>query len=141
MICVGGHIMKIGYPNGIITSAAENTGFTANDDRSEGTYQKYGSIDDKLDGFHFWMAYMKFGICRTTSDAAYEVRDGHITRDEGVALVRKYDGEFPVKYWKDFLGYLDITEKNFGMLQINTEAGIFGANQGQICRILTGSSI
>ncbi len=93
--------------------AAENTGFTANDDRSEGTYQKYGSIDDKLDGFHWWMAYMKFGICRTTYDAAHEIRDGHINRDEAVALVHKYDGEFPNRYWKDFLKYLDITDKEF----------------------------
>ena len=44
--------MKGGHLNGIIISAVENTGFTANDDRSEGTYQKYGSIDDRLDGFH-----------------------------------------------------------------------------------------
>ena len=93
--------------------AVENTGFTANDDRSEGTYQKYGSIDDRLDGFHWWMAYMKFGICRTTYDAAHEIRDGHINRDEAVALVHKYDGEFPQKYWKEFLDYLDITEKEF----------------------------
>ena len=93
--------------------AVENTGFIANDDRSEGTYQKYGSIDDKLDGFHWWMAYMKFGICRTTYDAAHEIRDGHINRDEAVALVHKYDGEFPQKYWKEFLDYLDITEKEF----------------------------
>ena len=93
--------------------AAENCGFEANDDRSEGTYQKYGSIDDKLDGFHWWMAYMKFGICRTTYDAAHEIRDGHINRDEAVALVHKYDGEFPIKYWKNFLEYLNITEKEF----------------------------
>ena len=93
--------------------AVENCGFEANDDRSEGTYQKYGSIDDKLDGFHWWMAYMKFGICRTTYDAAHEIRDGHINREEAVALVHKYDGEFPAKYWKDFLDYLDITEKEF----------------------------
>jgi N-acetyl sugar amidotransferase len=93
--------------------AVENCGFEANDDRSEGTYQKYGSIDDKLDGFHWWMAYMKFGICRTTYDAAHEIRDGHINREEAVALVHKYDGEFPAKYWKDFLDYLDITDKEF----------------------------
>jgi len=93
--------------------AAENTGFQANPDRSEGTYQKYGSIDDKLDGFHWWMAWIKFGICRATYDAAHEVRDGHINRDEAVALVRRYDGEFPIKYWKEFLEYLGITKKEF----------------------------
>ena len=56
---------------------------------------------------------MKFGICRATYDAAHEIRDGHINREEAVALVHKYDGEFPIKHWKDFLKYLDITEKEF----------------------------
>ena len=50
---------------------------------------------------------MKFGICRATYDAAHEIRDGHINREEAVALVHKYDGEFPIKHWKDFLKYLD----------------------------------
>lgn len=90
------------------------TGLTANEDgRSEGTYSKYASLDDRTDGFHFYLAYIKFGIGRCTSDAAHEIRDGHITREEGVSLVKRYDGEFPKKYFKDFLEYLNITEKHF----------------------------
>ena len=38
---------------------------------------------------------------------------GHINREEAVALVRRYDGEFPAKYWKEFLEYLGITKKEF----------------------------
>jgi N-acetyl sugar amidotransferase len=92
----------------------ENTGFEANPDgRSEGTYSKYASLDDRMDGFHFYLAYIKFGIGRGTSDAAHEVRDGHISRDEAMALVRRYDGEFPGKYYKEFLEYTDITEDEF----------------------------
>ncbi len=94
--------------------AQKHTGFTANEEgRSEGTYSKYASLDDKTDGFHFYLAFIKFGIGRATSDAAHEIRDGHITREEGAALVRRYDGEFPQKYFKDFLDYLDIDEKHF----------------------------
>jgi N-acetyl sugar amidotransferase len=93
--------------------ATEHTGFKANPGRSEGTYSKYASLDDKTDGFHYYLAYIKFGIARATSDAAHEIRDGHLTREEGVALVRRYDGEFPQKYFKDFLDYLNITEKDF----------------------------
>jgi len=94
--------------------AQKHTGFVANEEgRSEGTYSKYASLDDKTDGFHFFLAYIKFGIGRATSDAAHEIRDGHITRDEGVALVKRYDGQFPQKYFKEFLEYLDITEEHF----------------------------
>ncbi|MBI2067909.1 MAG: N-acetyl sugar amidotransferase [Deltaproteobacteria bacterium] len=93
--------------------AVEHTGFTANPVRSEGTYSKYASLDDKTDGFHFYLAFIKFGIGRCTSDAAHEIRDGHLTRDEGVALVHKYDGEFPIKYYKEFLDYLGINDQEF----------------------------
>jgi N-acetyl sugar amidotransferase len=94
--------------------ARENTGFEANPDgRSEGTYSKYASLDDRTDGFHFYLAYVKFGIARATSDSAHEIRDQHITRDEAVALVKRYDGEFPKKYFKEFLDYLDISEEDF----------------------------
>lgn len=93
--------------------AAEHTGFQANPERTEGTYSKYASLDDKLDGMHYFMKYIKFGFGRATDDASHEVRDGHITRDEAIALVKRYDGEFPQKYFKDFLAYLDITEEHF----------------------------
>jgi N-acetyl sugar amidotransferase len=83
--------------------ARKYLGFKPSPTRSEGTYSNYASLDDKTDGFHYYMAFIKFGIARTTSDAAHQIRDGIITRDEGVDLVRKYDGEFPAKYLKDFL--------------------------------------
>jgi len=93
--------------------ANENTGFHANPGRSEGTYSKYASLDDKTDGFHYYMGFIKFGIGRTTSDAAHEIREGHISREEGVSLVDRYDGEFPKKYFKEFLEYIDIREDYF----------------------------
>jgi len=93
--------------------AVENTGFKANKGRSEGTYSKYASLDDRLDGFHYYMSYIKFGIGRATSDAAHEIRDGHLTREEGVALVKRYDGEFPKKHFVEFLKYIDISEEYF----------------------------
>lgn len=93
--------------------AVEHTGFKANRERSEGTYSKYASLDDRLDGFHYYLAFIKFGIGRATSDAAHEIRDGHITREEGIALVRRYDGEFPAKYFREFLEYLQIDEETF----------------------------
>lgn len=89
----------------------EHTGFTPNTERSEGTYSKYASLDDQIDGFHYYLAYIKFGIGRTTSDTAHEIRDGKITRDEGIALIKRYDHEFPKKYYKEFLEFCSITDE------------------------------
>lgn len=93
--------------------AVENTGFTANPIRTEGTYSKYSSIDDKIDPFHYYTTLIKFGIGRCTYDAAQEVRNGKITREEAVYLVNKYDLEFPKMYFKEFLKYIDTSEKDF----------------------------
>ena len=93
--------------------AVDNTGFQANPVRTEGTYSKYSSIDDKIDPFHYLTTLIKFGIGRCTYDAAQEVRNGKITRDEAVYLVGKYDEEFPEKYFKEFLDYISTSEDEF----------------------------
>ena len=41
------------------------------------------------------------------------VRNGKITREEAVHLVKKYDQEFPDRYFADFLDYIDLTEAEF----------------------------
>lgn len=91
----------------------KNNGFQCNTERTEGTYSKYASLDDQLDGFHYYLSYIKFGIGRTTADSAHEIRDNKISRDEGIQLIKKYDGEFPNKYLNVFLNYCDITKEEF----------------------------
>lgn len=102
---------KFWDPQEIYRYCKNNTGFSEADVRTEGTYTNYASLDDKLDGFHYYLAYLKFGICRATADTAQEIRAGRLTRDEGIELVRKYDGEFPEKYHKEFLEYCDMTHE------------------------------
>ena len=93
--------------------AVENTGFQANPERTEGTFSKYSSIDDKIDPFHYFTTFIKFGIGRCTYDAAQEVRNGKISREEAVYLVQKYDDEFPEKYYREFLNYVGLNEDQF----------------------------
>ena len=91
----------------------KHVGFQTNANRTEGTYTKFASLDDKLDGFHYYLMFIKFGIGRATSDTAHEIRDGKISRKEGAMLVEKYDGEFPKKHYKLFLKYCNIDEDQF----------------------------
>lgn len=93
--------------------AVEHTGFEANPVRSEGTYSKYNSLDDRIDGFHYYTTYIKFGIGRATYDAAQEIRNRHLTREEGVALVHRFDGEFPKKYFQEVMDYLGMNPERF----------------------------
>lgn len=100
-------------PQEIYYYAAEHTGYKVNTQRTEGTYSKYSSIDDKCDPFHYYMTLIKFGIGRATYDSAQEIRTGHITREEGVSLVKSYDTEFPKRFLRDFLEYMRMSEEDF----------------------------
>lgn len=93
--------------------AVEHTGFKARPFRTQGTYSKYNSIDDKIDDLHYYTTYIKFGIGRATYDASQEIRNNHINREEGVALVNKFDGEFPDKYFDEIMDYLEIKPEEF----------------------------
>ena len=93
--------------------AVEHTGFSANPFRTEGTYSKYNSLDDKIDGFHYYTTYIKFGIGRATYDASQEIRNRHLTREEGVALVKRFDGEFPTKYFQEIMDYIGLKPERF----------------------------
>ena len=93
--------------------ACENTGFRPNEERTESTYSKYASIDDETDGVHYFLSYIKFGLGRCTSDAAHEIRDGHLSREEGVALVKRFDSEIPKKSIQYFLKYIQKDEDYF----------------------------
>jgi len=93
--------------------ASENTGFTANTERTEGSYSKYSSIDDKMDTLHYFTTLIKFGLGRASYDASQEIRNKKITREEGVTLVRKYDSEIPSKYLEDMLRYMNINRDMF----------------------------
>jgi len=101
------------HPQGCYYYSVENGGFEASPERTPGTYSKYNSIDDKIDDLHYWTTYVKFGIGRATYDAAQEIRSGEITREEGVALVKRFDGEWPARFETELMEYLSIPQKEF----------------------------
>ena len=101
------------HPQSCYYYAVEHGGFEASPERTPGTYSKYNSIDDRIDDFHYYTTYIKYGIGRATYDAAQEIRSGDINREEGVALVQRFDGEFPTRFAEEIFAYLSIPEKEF----------------------------
>lgn len=93
--------------------AANNCGFKPRPFRTQGTYSKYNSIDDKIDDLHYYTTFIKFGLGRATYDVSQEIRNDHITTLEGKKLIKKYDGEFPDRYFDEILKYLKIEKKIF----------------------------
>ena len=113
------------HPQSCYYYAVEHGGFQASPERTVGTYSKYNSIDDRIDDFHYYTTYIKFGIGRATYDAAQEIRSRDIEREEGVALAMRFDGEYPTRFADEIFSYLSIPEKEFPEASKQFEQPIF----------------
>ena len=101
------------HPQETYYYSVENTDFEPNYHITEGSFSKYSSLDDKIDWLHYHTTFIKFGIGRATYDSAQEIRNGDITRDEGKALVKRFDGEFPSQYIQDCCDYMSISIEEY----------------------------
>lgn len=101
------------HPQSCYYYAVEHGGFQASPERTPGTYSKYNSIDDRIDDFHYYTTGVKFGLGRASYDAAQEIRSRDITREEGVALVKRFDHEWPERFAEEIFRYLSITPEEF----------------------------
>lgn len=105
------------HPQECYYYAVEHGGFRAAPERTAGTYSKYSSIDDKIDDFHYFTTFIKFGIGRATYDASQEIRNGDLTRDEAISLIRRYDGEYSERFENEIFKYLSLSRIEFPSAQ------------------------
>lgn len=81
--------------------------------RSEGTWSDYDSIDDMVDPAYFHLQHVKFGFGRALRDAARAIQNGHMTREEALPLIEKYDGEWPTHSLRPFCEYVRMNEDEY----------------------------
>ena len=81
-------------------------GFSIKEDGpTEGTYTNYENIDEKIVSLHDYLKYVKYGFGRATDHACIDIRNGRISREHGLDLVRKYDGKYPSFGIMEFVKY------------------------------------
>lgn len=78
--------------------------------KSDGSFEGFDSIDDKIDDLDYYMMHVKFGFGRASRMASRLIQRGHITREQGLNFARQYDGEWPATYLLDVCEYLDMDE-------------------------------
>ncbi len=86
---------------------------TAQGGRTDGTFTNFDSLDDKIDNLYYYMQFIKFGFGRAVRDACRMIQNGQMDRAEGLALVQKFDDEFPKTYHDEHLEYLGLSEAEF----------------------------
>lgn len=87
--------------------------WTCPEGRTEGTFTDFDSLDDKSDSLYYYMQFIKFGFGRAVRDASRMIYNGRMSRDEALELARKYDDEFPSRYFQDMLDYLSLSREEF----------------------------
>ena len=103
-----GYYMKW-HPHNNYYLCLENN-FKPSRERNEGSYGRYASMDDMMDDINYYCLYIKYGLGRSSYETAQEIRRGDITREEGLALVNKYDGEPPKRFKTKIFDYLSINK-------------------------------
>lgn len=79
------------------------------EDKVEGSYKWYKSVECRMAGVHDYAKYVKRGFGRGTDFASQDVRAGLMTREEGFDIAAKVDAERPptLDYYLDITGYSD----------------------------------
>lgn len=93
-----------------------------------GTYSPYYQLDGDLVHVNQLLKYIKFGFGQCTDHACYDIRDGKITRNEAVELVRRYDGKCSPAYIKKFCDYIGITADEFWKEAESVRGPMWGIN-------------
>ena len=80
---------------------------------SIGTYLPYHQLDGDLTPVNQLLKYIKFGFGMCVDHVCYNLRDGLLSRDEAIELVKKYDGKCSEVYIEKFCNYIGISQKEF----------------------------
>lgn len=96
---------------------AKKHGWKSLDDTGEWKRQGYIEDYDQIDDFGYlvdpWMKYPKYGHARATDVASYWIRDGLITREEGIKLVKKHDHKLDPVALEHFLSFTGYSTEEF----------------------------
>jgi len=76
-----------------------------------GTYRRFFQLDGRLLEVNQMFKYIKFGFGQATDHACYDIREGRITREQGIALIKEFDGRCGEQYIQRFCDYINITKE------------------------------
>ncbi len=78
----------------------------------ERTYRQFSNLDDRYEnGAHDLLKFIKFGYGRCSDHASKDIRDGYMTREQGIEMVKRYDHVVSkdLSYWLSYVGMSEDT--------------------------------
>lgn len=100
-------------PNEHTKLVIEKYGFKVSNEKFDRTYRQMSNLDDMHEnGIHDYLKYIKFGYGRCTDHVCKDIRDGKMSREEGIELIKRYDHIKPSDLYR-WLDYVNMTEEEF----------------------------
>ena len=96
----------------IVKFLIEKCSFKVASWKRERTFSLFHKIDDHANDVHDYLKYLKFGYGRATDHSSEEIREGRMTREQGIEMVKQYDSVRP-KSLNLYLEFLGMTEEEF----------------------------
>jgi hypothetical protein len=113
--------------------AKEHCGLEESVTTNDGTFTNFAQNDQGLYALHTYMMYLKFGFGRATQDAGIEIRRGAMNREQGLNLVKMFDGKYPDIWESQYLDYYQLTKEDFyGILESHTNNDLFEFKKGRV---------
>jgi N-acetyl sugar amidotransferase len=78
-----------------------------------GEYVGVTALDEDWTPMNQMIKYLKYGFGRTTDYVNEDIRRDRISRDEGIQLVKKYDGKCSADYIHSFCNFIEISYQQF----------------------------
>ena len=88
-------------------------GFKVNNEGSRVGYYDYADIDDDFISLHHWLKWYKFGFTRTFDNLSLEIRNGRMTRDAAIEIIKNIGDETPFDDIESFCAFANISSKTF----------------------------
>jgi N-acetyl sugar amidotransferase len=93
--------------------ARENYNWEEAEQEFDRTFRKTSNLDDMHEnGIHDYLKFIKLGYGRGTDHANYDIREGRMTREQGIEMVHKYDHVKSRDLYR-WLEYVGMTEEEF----------------------------
>ncbi len=99
-------------PETSLTAAVQN-GFQVRQQGPKTGYYNFADIDDDFISIHHWLKWYKFGFTRLFDNLSLEIRNGRMTRDQAIDIVRRTGPQTPHEDIAQLCGFLDITRTHF----------------------------
>ena len=93
--------------------AKKYCGLETTQNNTSGAYNNFSHLDQKMYLLHMYLAYLKFGFGRATTDASIDIRSGKLSRSKGLQLAKELDSVFPSEYIGDYLSYFKMNKSQF----------------------------